>query len=132
VAFKLFGLENAGSLGVVAGLLELLPVIGPLTVALMAAGQAESQALAIVAFLVALRGVQDYIVYPRLVRRSMPLSSITVIVTVWLGAVLNGAAGVLFAIPFAGFLSVSARHWREYRAVEGLVRNSAQAERSPL
>ncbi|HEV2985391.1 MAG TPA: AI-2E family transporter, partial [Vicinamibacterales bacterium] len=61
-------------------------------------------------------------IYPRLVRRGMHLSTLAVIVTIWGGAALAGAAGVILAIPVAGFLSVSLRHWREYRDIERLVR----------
>jgi predicted PurR-regulated permease PerM len=47
-----------------------------------------------------------------------------VIIAVWCGAALDGAAGVILAIPVAGFLSVSLRHWREYREIERLVRSA--------
>lgn len=120
--FSLFWLPNAVSMGIVAGVLELVPVLGPVTVVLMAAGQADGHALAVVAALVAIRLLQDLVVYPRLIRRGMHLSSVSVILAVWGGAALNGAAGVILAIPFAGFLSVSVRHWREYRDIERLVR----------
>ena len=113
--FSLFHLPYAVSMGIVAGVLELVPVIGPLTVALMAAGQAVQHALAIVIVLAAFRLVQDLVVYPRLIRNGMHLSPAAVILVVWCGAALNGAAGVVLAIPFAGLLSVSMRHWREYR-----------------
>jgi predicted PurR-regulated permease PerM len=119
--FSLFSLPYPVSMGIVAGILELVPVIGPLTVALMAAGQAGQNAFAIVIILAALRLVQDLIVYPRLIRGGMNLSPVAVILVVWLGATLNGAAGVLLGIPFAGLLSVSVRHWREYRAIERVV-----------
>jgi predicted PurR-regulated permease PerM len=73
-------------------------------------------------FLGALRIVQDYVIYPRLIRHGMHMSTLAVILTIWVGAVAAGAAGVILAIPIAGFLSVSYRHWREYRAIERLVR----------
>src|SRR5439155_3271676 len=115
--FSLFQLPYAVSLGIVAGVLELVPVIGPLTVMLMAAGQAEQHAVALVIALAAVRLVQDLVIYPRLVRRGMHLSSSAVILAVWCGAALNGAAGVVLGIPGAGFLSVSMRHWRQYHAI---------------
>ena len=127
-AFTVLGVANALSTGVVAGLLELVPVIGPLTVVVLAAGQAAHPILVIV-FLVSFRIVQDYLVYPRLIRRGMHLSSIAVIVAVWIGAALQGAAGVMLAIPVAGCLSVSLRHWREYYAIERLVRTASRTER---
>ena len=51
----------------------------------------------------------------------MHLSTVAVILTVWAGAALAGAPGVIVAIPVAGFISVSVRHWREYREIERLI-----------
>jgi predicted PurR-regulated permease PerM len=123
VGFLLLGTPSAISLGVLAGILELVPAIGPLTVLLIATAQGEG-VMAIVLFLAALRIVQDYVVYPRLIRHGMHLSTLAVIMTVWTGAVLAGAAGVVIAIPAAGFLSVSMRHWREYREIERLLQTA--------
>jgi predicted PurR-regulated permease PerM len=110
---------------VLAGILELVPAIGPLTVLLIATTQTEHVA-ATVLFLVVLRIVQDYVVYPRLIRRGMHLSTLAVIVTVWTGAAVARAPGVMLAIPVAGCISVSLRHWREYREIERLVRSAAR------
>jgi predicted PurR-regulated permease PerM len=118
--FVLLGAPAAIPLGVVAGILELVPAIGPLTVLLIATSQAE-HVMPLVLFLAALRLVQDYFVYPRLIRRGMHLSTLAVILTVWTGAVLAQAAGVILAVPVAGLLSVSVRHFREYRDIERLV-----------
>jgi predicted PurR-regulated permease PerM len=123
--FALIGVASAVSLGVTAGVLELVPAIGPLTAFIVAGSQAGDRALAVIAFLGGLRIIQDYVIYPRLVRRGMHMSTLAVILTIWLGAVLAGAAGVILAIPVAGFLSVSWRHWREYREIERLVRSRA-------
>jgi predicted PurR-regulated permease PerM len=120
--FMLLRVPSAVSLGVASGVLELVPAIGPLTALLIAGTQAGDRVLAVVAFLGALRVVQDYVIYPRLIRHGMHMSTLAVIFTIWIGAVLAGAAGVILAIPVAGFLSVSYRHWREYRAIERLVR----------
>ena len=120
VGFLLLGTRSAIALGVLAGILELVPAIGPLTVLLIATSQAD-HVVPVILFLAVLRIVQDYVVYPRLIRHGMHLSTVAVIVTVWAGAVLAGAAGVIVAIPAAGFLSVSMRHWREYREIERLV-----------
>jgi len=122
--FALLRLPSAVSMGIAAGVLELVPAIGPLTTMLMAATQAGDRVLAVVAFLGALRLVEDYVVYPRLIRRGTHMSTPAVILTVWSGATLGGAAGVIVAIPVAAFLSVSLRHWREYRDIERLVHTS--------
>jgi len=122
------------SLGVAAGVLELVPAVGPLTALLVASSQAGGRAWEVFLLLAALRVLQDYVIYPRLIRRGMHLGTPTVIVTMWIGAVLGGAAGVILAIPVAGFLSVSLRHWREYRAIEHLVRTHRRSpsEHTPI
>jgi predicted PurR-regulated permease PerM len=124
--FVLLGVPSAVSLGVAAGILELVPGIGPVTTMLIAVTQAGDRALAVIAFLVALRVVQDTLVYPRLIRHGMHLSTPALVLSLWTGAVLGGAGGVILALPVAGFLSVSLRHWREYVAIERLVRTSAK------
>lgn len=128
--FVLLGLPSAVSMGVAAGVLELVPAIGPLTVMVVVATQAGDLVWRALLFLLVLRLVQDYVVYPRLVRRGMRLSTPAVILTIWIGAALAGAAGVILAIPAAGFLSVSIRHFREYRDIERLIR-AHTAHRAP-
>ena len=120
--FLVLRIPSAISLGVLAGILELVPAIGPLTVLLIATTQTD-HVVATLLFLVILRIVQDYVVYPRLIRRGMHLSTLAVIVTVWTGAAIARAPGVMLAIPLAGCISVSLRHWREYRDIETLVKS---------
>jgi predicted PurR-regulated permease PerM len=122
--FALLRIPSALSMGIAAGVLELVPAIGPLTAMLMAVTQADDHVVAVLAFLGALRLAQDYIIYPRLIQRGMHMSTPAVILTIWCGAALGGAAGVILAIPVAAFLSVSLRHWREYRDIERLVHTS--------
>jgi predicted PurR-regulated permease PerM len=124
--FLLLGVRSAIALGVLAGILELVPAIGPITVLLIAASQGD-HVLAIVLFLLTLRLVQDYVVYPQLIKHGMHLSTLAVILTVWAGAAIAQAPGVILAIPIAGFISVSMRHYREYREIERLVRERPPA-----
>jgi predicted PurR-regulated permease PerM len=124
--FLVIGLPGAVSTGVAAGILELVPAIGPLTALLIASAQAGHRLIAVLLFLGLLRLVQDYVIYPRLIRHGMHLSTPAVIVTIWIGAVFAGAAGVILAIPVAGLLSVSWRHWREFREIERLVRSASR------
>src|SRR4029077_3234772 len=62
----LLGVPSAVSTGVTAGILELIPAIGPLTALLIAGAQAGDRVLAVIAFLAVLRLAQDYLIYPRL------------------------------------------------------------------
>ena len=123
VGFALMELPNAAMLGIVAGLLETIPIAGPLAVAISATSVASSsQVVLVLAFLGALRVVQDYVIYPRLIREALHLHPIAVVVAIWLGATLGGVMGVCLAVPSVGILQVTYRHVREYRAIERLVR----------
>lgn len=123
LGFALMELPNAAMLGIVAGLLETIPIAGPLAVAISATSVASStQVLLVLAFLGAVRVVQDYVIYPRLIRQALHLHPIAVVVAIWLGATLGGVMGVCLAVPLVGILQVTYRHVREYRAIERLVR----------
>jgi predicted PurR-regulated permease PerM len=122
--FWVAGVPSAVSMGVAAGILELVPGIGPVTALLIAITQAGDKVLVVLALLVALRIVQDVAVYPRLIKHGMHMSTPALVVSLWTGAALGGAGGVVLAIPVAGCLSVSVRHWREYRLIERVVRES--------
>ena len=125
IGFVLIGVPYALLFGVVAGLLEFIPLVGPLVVALGAtlvtSFHSMNQALWVVAFLGALRLAQDYVVFPRLVRRGIHMHPLGVILAILSGAELAGVAGIFLAIPAVAVLSVMHRHLLEYRGSGGLV-----------
>jgi len=125
IGFVLIGVPYALLFGVVAGLLEFIPLVGPLAVALGAtlvtSFHSINQALWVVAFLGALRVAQDYVVFPRLVRRGIHMHPLGVILAILSGAELAGMAGIFLAIPAVAVLSVIHRHLLEHRGSGGLV-----------
>ena len=112
--FAALGLPYAVLLGVLAGVLEFIPLVGPLAMAVMAGTVASLHApmLAVwtTGFLAVLRMVQDYVVYPRLVGRGLRLHPLAVILAVLAGLELGGVAGIFLAIPVVAALSVAWRH----------------------
>jgi predicted PurR-regulated permease PerM len=125
IGFSLIGVRYAFVLGIVSGLLEFIPLIGPLVVALIATLIASvysmKQALGVVVFLGIVRIVHDYVVYPRIIGHGMPLHPFAVIVAILCGAALAGVPGIFLAIPTVAILSVGYRHWLEHTGSEGLV-----------
>jgi predicted PurR-regulated permease PerM len=124
LGFIAIGIPYAVVLGVAAGLLEFIPLAGPLTVGLLAAGFAAfhspGQTLAVVTFLVVLRVVQDYVVYPRIIGRGIHLHPLAVILAILCGAELGGLIGIFLAIPAVAILTVTYRHYRRHRTAEAL------------
>lgn len=125
VGFTLLGLPSPLVLGLIAGVFEFVPLVGPLMIAVVAAILAmlhagPFSALMVIVFLVVLRIIQDYAVYPRLIGQGIHLHPLAVIIALLSGAELAGVAGIFLAIPAVAILTVSYRHWLEHRGSEGL------------
>jgi predicted PurR-regulated permease PerM len=124
-AFAVFGVRYALVLGLVAGMLEFIPLLGPVVVAALAgmvAGfDSPTKALAILIFLGVLRIVQDYVLYPRIIGSGIHLHPLAVILAILAGHELAGVAGIFLAIPVIAVLTVTYRHWLEHRGSSGIV-----------
>ena len=125
LGFTLLGVPNPLALGVIAGVFEFIPLVGPLVVAVVAATAAVLHGGTFLAFLVlvflgVLRIIEDYIIYPRLIGQGIHLHPLAVIIAILAGAELAGVAGIFLAIPVVAILTVSYRHWLEHRGSEGL------------
>ncbi len=107
--FWAIGLPYWLLLGIFAGVVELIPVIGPLTAGAFAVGVGltESWQLAAAAGLIVLfvRLLEDYLVIPRVLGHAVGLSSLLVLVSVAATAILFGGFAVLLAIPFAAVVA---------------------------
>jgi predicted PurR-regulated permease PerM len=115
-------------LGVIAGFLEFIPLVGPLVVAIIAAlvtsfspDTSTYSALWVLLFLGILRIIHDYSIYPRLVGQGVHLHPLAVILAILAGHELAGVAGIFLSIPLIAVATVSYRHWLEHRGSEGLV-----------
>ena len=125
LAFTLLGLPGSLVMGVLAGVFEFVPLVGPVTIALLAGLLAMFHAGPFNAFLVllflgVLRIVQDYVIYPRLIGQGIHLHPLAVIFAILAGEKLAGVAGIFLAIPVVAIITVSYRHWMEHRGSEGI------------
>jgi predicted PurR-regulated permease PerM len=122
IGFALLGNPYAILLGVLAAVLEFVPLVGPLVVAVVAVVVAalHDPMLAVwtAVFLTVLRVVEDYVIYPRLIGRDIHLHPLVVILAVLAGAELDGIAGIFIAVPIVALGTVTARHWLEWRGRE--------------
>ena len=132
IGFYLIGVPYWLALGVIAGFLEFIPLVGPLVVALAAALIASfydvRQALVVLLFLGVLRIIHDYVIYPRIIGQGIHLHPVAVILAILAGAEIAGVAGIFLAIPVIAIATVSYRHWLEHRGSEGLVADLLKPE----
>ncbi len=91
--------------GAFAGLLEVIPVIGPLSAGIIAVavGLTSSVTVAILAAacVLAVRLVEDYVVMPKVLGEAVGLSPLLVLVSVTSIGILFSGWAVLFAVPIA-------------------------------
>jgi predicted PurR-regulated permease PerM len=109
LAFYAIGVPYSLLLGIFAGVVEIIPVIGPLAAGALAIGVGltvswQTATAAGVTVLV-VRLLEDYIVIPRVLGDAVGLSPLVVLVSVSAVALLFGGFAVLLAIPFAAVLA---------------------------
>jgi predicted PurR-regulated permease PerM len=96
-------------IAIFAGIVEIIPVIGPLTAGALAVGVGltESVGVAVAAGIAVLvvRLLEDYLVIPRVLGDAVGLSPLVVLVSVAAAALLFGEFAVLLAIPLAAALA---------------------------
>lgn len=104
------------ALGAIAGVLEFIPIVGPLVGAILILGigfLADYHHLLIVAlFLGGWRLLQDYFTSPRLMGGKLELHPLVVIFAVLAGAEIGGIIGVYLSIPIAAALHIVWRRWQ--------------------
>ncbi len=126
VGFYLIGLNYVILLGVLAGIFEFVPLIGPITVAIIVILTASFSdnpwdALYAAIFLIVLRIAQDYVIYPRIVREGIHLHPLAIILSVLMGEQIAGIAGVFISIPVVALLTVLYKHILEHSGNTGML-----------
>ena len=108
-AFWAIGLPYWLLLGVYAGIVEIIPIVGPLIAGAAAVGVGLSvswqHGLAAGLVVLGVRLLEDYVVIPRVLGHAVGLSPLFVLVSVAGTAMLFGEATILLAIPLAAVIA---------------------------
>ena len=100
-------------LALLVALLDLIPIVGStiagVIVALVSLTVSVPTALATVAFFIALRLLEDYLLVPKIIGKTVAVPALVTVVAVLLGGALLGIVGALLAIPVAAALLLLAR-----------------------
>lgn len=106
-------------LSTVAGVGELIPVVGPLLSAVPAVAVAFSvsplTALATAIFFLVQQQFENHVLVPRIMSKQLGVSAVTVLVALMIGSSLLGIIGALLAVPTAAMLQVLVEHLRARR-----------------
>jgi predicted PurR-regulated permease PerM len=110
VGLSLLHVEFALPLAILAALLEIVPIVGPILSAipavLLALATSPILAVSVVALYFVVQQVENNIVVPMVIRRSVGLSPIITIFSLLVGARLAGIVGAILAVPIFLVLQV--------------------------
>lgn len=122
--FYLLGVKYALLFGILAAVLEFIPLIGPLTIGIAVtavAGFSDSTTgLYVAIFLIVLRIIHDYVTYPRIIREGIHLHPLAIILSVLAGEQIGGIVGVFLSVPIVALATVLHRHILEHSGSSGL------------
>jgi predicted PurR-regulated permease PerM len=105
-------------LGTAGGVLEFVPVVGPLVAGMammivaVLAGYPHWPLLLL--FLIVWRVVQDYVIVPRVMGESVQLHPLAALFGILAGGEIAGVLGVYLSIPVMASLRIVWRRWRIY------------------
>lgn len=98
------------ALGLTAGVLEIIPVIGPIIAGLFGVTVALSQsfflALGTLVFYVVVQQLENHFLIPNIIRKATGLNPLVTIIAVLLGGRLAGVPGIILSVPVATILSI--------------------------
>ncbi|MHB1118370.1 MAG: AI-2E family transporter [Minisyncoccota bacterium] len=106
LGLTIFGVPYALILALLAGVLEIIPVFGPILAAIPGVALAfgtggTSLALIIAGFYLLVQQFESHLIYPLVVRKIVGVPPILVILALIIGAELAGFLGILISIPVA-------------------------------
>lgn len=110
IAYGLLGVPAATVLALIAGLTEVVPIVGPLLGAvpaiLVAATVSPQLGLAVAGVYVVLQFLEGNVLVPIVMRNSVGISPLLVIISLLVGAAAGGLIGAIFAVPVAASLEI--------------------------
>jgi predicted PurR-regulated permease PerM len=122
IVLAIMGVPFAIALGLIVGILDLIPLAGATIAAIIVGAVAFIHSIpagiVVVAFFIVYQQVENHILQPVVYGRTVQLSPLVVLISVLIGAELAGVLGALAAIPVAGAIQVVFVDWLRHRRVE--------------
>ncbi|PIR95990.1 MAG: hypothetical protein COT92_03480 [Candidatus Doudnabacteria bacterium CG10_big_fil_rev_8_21_14_0_10_42_18] len=110
IGLKLLGVQYALFLALLAGVLEIIPYLGPILSAvpasLFAFIQSPPLAVAVIVLYIIIQQTENYLLVPKVMEKTVGMSPLVVLVALLVGFQLAGIIGFLIAVPLAGAITV--------------------------
>jgi predicted PurR-regulated permease PerM len=115
VGLLIIGVPYALTLGLLAGVLEIIPIIGPIISAipaiLIALSISPTLALIVTGFYLLVQELENKLLVPKVMQRTVGLHPVTIIIVLLIGAKIMGVLGILLAVPVASVVYIILKEW---------------------
>ncbi len=115
IAYRLIGLPNALVLALIAGVLEAVPMIGPLLgavpAALIALSIAPDKLIWVIVATVVIQQVENSLLVPRIMKKAVGVNPFVTLLALFAFSSFFGLAGALMAIPMAAMIQLALNHF---------------------
>lgn len=133
VGLKLIGVPYAPSLGVIAGILEVIPYVGGFITVVLAVLSAATvgvpQVIAVLVLYVVLVNVESHVLAPLLYGKALGLPPVAILLALLAGVELLGILGALLAIPLTVVIWAIGEEFAPHKSSAG--RDEHSPDRSP-
>ena len=115
IAYLVIGLPNALVLALIAGVLEAVPMIGPLLgavpAALVALSIAPDKLIWVILATVVIQQLENSLLVPRIMKRAVGVNPFVTLLALFAFSTLFGLVGALMAIPMAAMIQLALNHF---------------------
>ena len=115
VAYMLIGLPNALVLALAAGVMEAVPMVGPLLgavpAALVALSIGPDKLIWVIVATVVIQQLENSLLVPRIMRKAVGVNPFVTLLALFAFSSLFGLAGALMAIPIAAMIQLALNHF---------------------
>lgn len=124
IAMTILGLNYALEVAVLAGVINVVPYLGPFTTGVVAAALAFMQfhdipaVFRVMAAMVAIKFLDDWVFQPAIMRSAVHLHPLLLLFAILAGGELFGFFGLVFAVPVAAALQASVQVFYAWYATE--------------
>ncbi len=121
LGLALAGVDYALALGFISGLLEIVPIFGPLVSTVLATGVAFSQSptkgLIAFAIFVSIQQLESNFITPKVMQKFSGFSPLVILIALMIGNEFFGVLGAVLAIPITMVLGIVYRKYYPHGAV---------------
>lgn len=103
IGLSLLGVKYALSLALIAGLLEMVPIIGPILSVLpalvVAFGHSPVQAIGVLGLYILVQQLENNLIVPKVMQKAVGFNPLITMIAILVGGELLGVLGALIAVP---------------------------------